>query len=205
MRVDAAGRPVSYPSNYGLNLGTWLVYDPRTNKGGDGAFFPNSQLKHSNFTDGLSKTLMAAEVKAYTPYFRNAPSAPATPPTQPSDICGYGGQPRMGPNLMDNSGYTEWVDGKGHQAGVTSTFTPNTAVLCDNGGRQYDVSFNSQTEGGSNTVPTYAALTSRSYHPGGVNVALMDGSVRMITDVIDLPTWRAVSTRAGNEMAQQDY
>ena len=41
-----------------------------------------------------------------------------------------------------------------------------------------------------------------SYHPSGVNAALMDGSVRFFTDGIDLRIWRAVSTRAGGEVVE---
>jgi prepilin-type processing-associated H-X9-DG protein len=38
-----------------------------------------------------------------------------------------------------------------------------------------------------------------SYHRGGVNCLLVDGSVRMITDRINLATWRALGTRASGE------
>jgi prepilin-type N-terminal cleavage/methylation domain-containing protein/prepilin-type processing-associated H-X9-DG protein len=41
-----------------------------------------------------------------------------------------------------------------------------------------------------------------SYHPGGVNAMLMDGSVRFFTDGIDLKIWRAVATRSGGEAAE---
>jgi prepilin-type processing-associated H-X9-DG protein len=41
-----------------------------------------------------------------------------------------------------------------------------------------------------------------SYHPGGVNLALVDGSVRFIQDGIDLATWRGLGTRAGKEPIQ---
>jgi prepilin-type processing-associated H-X9-DG protein len=41
-----------------------------------------------------------------------------------------------------------------------------------------------------------------SYHPGGVNAALMDGSVRFFTDGVDLRVWRAVSTRSGGEVVE---
>ena len=47
---------------------------------------------------------------------------------------------------------------------------------------------------------TYAAVTSRSYHTGLVNVLLMDGSVRSVTNGIALSTWRALGTRAGGEV-----
>ena len=38
-----------------------------------------------------------------------------------------------------------------------------------------------------------------SRHPGGVNVLMGDGSVRFVGDKIDLDTWRALGTRAGQE------
>jgi prepilin-type processing-associated H-X9-DG protein len=45
-----------------------------------------------------------------------------------------------------------------------------------------------------------AVITSRSYHTGAVNVTLMDGSVRTISENVDLTVWRALGTRAGNEV-----
>ena len=43
-------------------------------------------------------------------------------------------------------------------------------------------------------------LPPSSYHPGGVNVLLGDGSVRFIKDSIALSVWRALSTRNGGEI-----
>jgi prepilin-type processing-associated H-X9-DG protein len=40
----------------------------------------------------------------------------------------------------------------------------------------------------------------RSRHPGGVNAVMCDGSVRFVTDSIDLATWRAASTTQGDEV-----
>jgi prepilin-type N-terminal cleavage/methylation domain-containing protein/prepilin-type processing-associated H-X9-DG protein len=51
---------------------------------------------------------------------------------------------------------------------------------------------------------TYAAMTSRSYHPGGVNVLLMDGSVRFVKNAINPVTWRALGTRALGEVISAD-
>jgi len=47
-------------------------------------------------------------------------------------------------------------------------------------------------------------LSARSRHPGGVNVLLGDGSVRFIKDSISIPTWRALSSRAGGEVISAD-
>jgi prepilin-type N-terminal cleavage/methylation domain-containing protein/prepilin-type processing-associated H-X9-DG protein len=38
------------------------------------------------------------------------------------------------------------------------------------------------------------SLAARSRHPGGVVVALCDGSVRFVTDAVNIGTWRALST-----------
>jgi prepilin-type processing-associated H-X9-DG protein len=37
-------------------------------------------------------------------------------------------------------------------------------------------------------------MTARSYHPGGVNLALGDGSVRFVQETIQLDIWRAICT-----------
>jgi prepilin-type N-terminal cleavage/methylation domain-containing protein/prepilin-type processing-associated H-X9-DG protein len=45
-----------------------------------------------------------------------------------------------------------------------------------------------------------AYVGARSKHTGGVNAALADGSVRFVSDGIDLTTWRALGTRANGEV-----
>jgi prepilin-type processing-associated H-X9-DG protein len=54
-------------------------------------------------------------------------------------------------------------------------------------------------DGESATVPTYAAVTARSYHAGTINALMGDGSVRAISNSLNLGVWRALGTRAGNE------
>ena len=46
--------------------------------------------------------------------------------------------------------------------------------------------------------------TANSYHPGGVNVAFCDGSVRFIKDSVALATWRALGSRNGGEVISSD-
>jgi hypothetical protein len=190
-----SGVPTWYPISYGVNLGTWLVYDPTTEAGGDGVFYPKSRLRQADLSDGPSMTLCAAEVKAWQPHYRN--KALATNPGIPTsgDICTLAGG-----EFRTESGHTEWVDGRANQTGFTTVFRPNTRVLCTVSGTEYDVDWTNQQEGKSTTVPTWAAITSRSHHQGVVNAALMDGSVRSFADDIDLNVWRAYATRNGHEI-----
>ncbi|MGF1581865.1 MAG: DUF1559 domain-containing protein [Gemmataceae bacterium] len=204
VRVDSNGNPKVYPQTYGFNFGTWLVYDPANPfRRGDGPFYVNSKVKLSQIRDGTSSTLGASEVKAFTSYFRNTPIDPGpTPPTSPADLAAYaaGAQFKLGPSLNQNTGHTEWPDGRVHHSGITTVFTPNTNVTYTHSdGNVYDIDFNSQQEGRSTTQPSYAAVTARSHHTGIVNVMFLDGSVRSVTSRIPLATWRALGTRAGQE------
>lgn len=191
------GLPEHFPLNYAANLGPWFIFDPATFQGGEGAFRPYHPLKPAMITDGLSHTLGFAECKAYTPYYRNAARSGLNQPLPgtPGQICPLGGE------FKSESGHTEWVDGRVHQTGFTTVFTPNTKVLCPSGGLEYDVDWNNMQEGKSTTIPTFAAVTSRAYHPAGVMVLMMDGSIHAVANSIDRAVWQALSTRAGGESA----
>jgi prepilin-type processing-associated H-X9-DG protein len=199
------GAITHYPLTYGANMGTWLVFDPRSGAAGDGAFPVRFRASaepvargHAvgTYTDGLSNTLAFTEVKAYAPYARDggSPAGVNDPAPSPAGVAALGG------DFKANSGHTEWVDARVHQTGVTTTFPPNTVVPHSAAGANYDIDFNSSREGLTLTRPTYATVTSRSYHPSGVNALLMDGSVRSISSSITLTTWRALGTRAGGEV-----
>jgi prepilin-type processing-associated H-X9-DG protein len=41
--------------------------------------------------------------------------------------------------------------------------------------------------------------SARSRHPGGVNAAMVDGSVRFVVNNVDPAVWQAACTRAGTE------
>jgi prepilin-type N-terminal cleavage/methylation domain-containing protein/prepilin-type processing-associated H-X9-DG protein len=195
------GTPHVYPQNYGFNFGSWLIYDPASNRRGNGLFYVNGRVKFGNVKDGLSSTLCVAEVKAFTSYIRNTADPGPVPPTDPSAFTSYSGEIKLGPSLHQNTGHTEWCDGRVHHSGVTTVFTPNTVVPYEHGGQMYDIDFNSEKEGNSMTKPTYAAITARSYHSGGsVNVGLLDGSVQTLNKNIDLILWRALGTIKGGEV-----
>ncbi|MFK7769525.1 MAG: DUF1559 domain-containing protein [Mariniblastus sp.] len=189
------GQPYHYPLSYGGNSGTWFVFDPARNLVGSGSLATNMKLRIAAVTDGTSNTLLYSEVKAYTPYFRNAGIAGDIPmPTTPETISSLGG------DFKTNSGHTEWVDGRCHQTSFTATFTPNTFVKHVVGDTVYDVDWNNQQEGKSTTAKTFAAVTSRSYHPGGVSTGRVDGAVGFTADSIDSFVWQSLATRDGGEV-----
>jgi prepilin-type processing-associated H-X9-DG protein len=113
----------------------------------------------------------------------------------------YSGQMKLGPDLQQNTGHTEWCDGRVHHSGFTTVFRPNTVVPYVFNGDTYDIDFNSVQEGKRNDQSTFAAITSRSWHAGGlVNTAFLDGSTVSISDAIDLQLWRDLSTIFGREV-----
>jgi prepilin-type N-terminal cleavage/methylation domain-containing protein/prepilin-type processing-associated H-X9-DG protein len=196
IRDPGGGKALLYATTYGFNMGTWFVYDPATNLGGNGVFYPNSFLRLAKVSDGTSKTLMIAEVKAWTHYTRNGGS----PTTIPDTADAAATIVASGPDYK-NTGHTEWPDGRVHHTGFTATMTPNTFVKYVKGSEVLDADYNSWQEGKDWPAgnPTYAIVTSRSFHSGGVNVSMVDGSIQTVNDDINLLVWRAKATRAGDE------
>jgi len=187
-----------YPLNYAANVGTWMVWNPVTGQGGDGAIVlttdRNGGTKPGSFTDGLSNTVGFAEVKAYGAYLLGG-TPTATPPNTPADQLALGGTIKL------DSSHTGWTEGQTFHNGVTFVFPPNTKVAYTNpaDGVTYDVDYVSSRDGSSAVNISYAAMTSRSYHTNGVNVLLMDGSVRFVTSSVTQAAWRAAGTRSGGE------
>ena len=190
---------IHYPLNYAANAGGWLVYEP-THGRGSGVFLVNRPTRVGEITDGTSHTLGMAEVKTFTPYLRDggSPAASSAPqPIAPEEIAQFGGEFKI------DSGHTEWVDARVHQTGFTTTFPPNTVVPHRVEDQIHDIDFNSMREGRSTTAPTFAVVTSRSHHTGGVNALLMDGSARFIDSSIAKDVWRALGSRSGGEIVAE--
>lgn len=78
-------------------------------------------------------------------------------------------------------------------------FTPNTNEYDYLGclaGRATDAEYAPAKQ---STLDAAIVISARSYHAGGVNVAMCDGSVRFVPDVVNLDAWAAASTCKGNE------
>jgi prepilin-type N-terminal cleavage/methylation domain-containing protein/prepilin-type processing-associated H-X9-DG protein len=189
--------------NYGVNVGDWYVWGGTGSPDSRAPFAVNKARTFSSMTDGLSNTILMSEVKAYQAYFRDlgqiAGMTPNTIPPANADPASvteqyFGSAPQT-------SGHTEWVDGLAHQSGFTTAFPPNKKIMGTTT-RNVDVDLTTRRE--SNGGPTYASITSRSYHPGGVNTLKGDGSVKFIKNTISGDIWRALGTPSGGEVISDD-
>lgn len=200
-------------TRYGFNRGDWCV-----RSGSDGgpapasAFRVNRPVRLAEVRDGLSGTLFLSEVLSRPLYFRNcsglvdAPMAAGPMPATAADPKTIAQYPSgVGPiaQMQPDSGHSEWEDGNTNQSGFTTAWAPNRRTP----GRLGSAAFDDvdpiaiREEGGG---PTFAAITSRSDHPGGVNALMGDGGVRFLKDSIVGPTWRALGTVAGGEAVPAD-
>ena len=124
----------------------------------------------------------------------HAPESPPWPvgPVSRSSSCSWSSP------TSESSFHTDWSNGGVYHAGLTTAWTPNKQTLyyCDGsvpvepaiGTGDIDTDIISVNENDGN--PTFAAFTARSYHPGGVNVLVGDGSVRFAKSTIDGMGWR---------------
>jgi prepilin-type N-terminal cleavage/methylation domain-containing protein/prepilin-type processing-associated H-X9-DG protein len=200
-------------TNYAFNRGDWYVWGGAASAPQPGSpFRVNTSVPLTSVGDGLSNTLFATEVKTHTPYLLNCSGLRYAP---------LGAQPMPGPNddpssigqyvncsgglaeLRPDSGHSEWEDGNTSQAGFTTAWPPNKVTPSRFGGTfvpDTDLIAIREENGG----PTFAAVTARSYHPGGVNVLMGDGSVRLIKSSINGATWRGLGTVSGGEVISAD-
>jgi prepilin-type N-terminal cleavage/methylation domain-containing protein/prepilin-type processing-associated H-X9-DG protein len=195
---DPPGQVPMGRSNYFGNLGTsaW-AYDqlnlwskPPVQAG---VFAYVTATRPADIIDGTSNTALFAEIKR-----GSAPGHDALDVTilQPN-VWGLG-NPALNPNNLSP---------------LAACQTPNPPNLTFNfTGLQYQCGFlltalythtappNSSGRDCIVFTADQAHLAARSYHPGGVNVALADGSVRFIGDRIQLEVWKALGTRCGGEV-----
>jgi prepilin-type N-terminal cleavage/methylation domain-containing protein len=188
--------------NYAFNMGDWFVWNGQNNSPAPrGAFGVNLRLRWRDFTDGLTNTVIFSEVKNYQPMIRDCPGGLSLiknpgnvpgPDTAPLAVCPeYSG---TGCNVFLTA-HTQWAEMSVQHNGFTTAWPPNK-VTPGAGLPDVDIVGTRERLGG----PTFAAVTSRSHHIGGVNVALADGSIRFVRQSVSGTIWRALGSVAGGEV-----
>ena len=196
--------------NYGFCMGDWYVWNgflspcPKCRS----AFGINFGRRWSDFSDGVSNTLLMSEVKNFQVTVRdcgplsiiNDPNNVPPPTADPLTVCPEyegGGNCRV-----FEKAHTQWAEMSSHHNGFTTAWPPNKVTPGGPGLSVPDVDVLSMRErkGG----PTFAAITSRSFHPGGVQSLLGDGSVLFVSEAIDGFVWRGLGTVGEGEVIPSD-
>ena len=105
------------------------------------AFGPNASRRFASFTDGLSNTLLGAEVKTYTQSYHDCGAVPPPGPTGPAAypdvatvLASVAAAPTSGcklataPSATLGGGHTHWCNGNSFYDGFTTALPPNTQV-----------------------------------------------------------------------------
>jgi prepilin-type processing-associated H-X9-DG protein len=160
--------------------GTWFpgVFSVAPGQSVDaGAGVRTFECRGADVLDGLSNTLMISE---------------GIVPT----VSAWGGP--LGSHIYGNMG----------GALFTTTLTPNSTspdrIIGPCPANVGDVNYKPPCQSiGGNAWWTPSAreahAAARSFHPGGVNAGLADGSVRFYPSTTDMSLWRALGTRTGGE------
>jgi prepilin-type N-terminal cleavage/methylation domain-containing protein len=169
-------------NNYMINMGTGQP-DFAFTKPLDGIVWYGSTVRLGQITDGLSKTMMWSEAIRGN----DVTTESATPIDRVRQHISFGGQGAVSDSICQSP--TRWAGSRG------------SAWIW---GREFNTGYNAHEK--PNSVKADCArsgagfYTARSFHIGGVNVGLCDGSVNFVTNDIELNVWQALATRGGAEM-----
>jgi prepilin-type N-terminal cleavage/methylation domain-containing protein/prepilin-type processing-associated H-X9-DG protein len=188
---------IDYRANEGTSVAMWYGTDDTSNVNNgiviapNGLFYSSEMIKFADIIDGTSNT--AAFSEHVLGDFTNSVA------TDFSDTFQPGTHP-----LNSDEAYKQCL----------ATNVNNLAMQgYSNVGAPWTYGYHSTTSywhsGPPNSrscmfPPSRIATTANSRHPGGVNVALADGSVRFIKSTVNIQAWRALGTRNGAEVIGAD-
>ncbi len=185
---DPIPRHTDYaPNSYRANAGTC----GHCKLSESGAFGAYRSTGPADFRDGLSNTLLFSEkpvgsgeggaYSAFRDYLRVLGPIPYELEAWPAMCATLRAD---WPTIQRGAGET-WIIHGAKYTSFYALFPPNSAIP--------DCGDDAASNG-------YGAYTARSYHPGGVNAGLADGSVRWFASSIGVAAWRALGTREGGEI-----
>jgi prepilin-type N-terminal cleavage/methylation domain-containing protein/prepilin-type processing-associated H-X9-DG protein len=178
--------PLFGPTNYNVCVGSGRNGGSRLETA-DGVFYRTSKTRVTDIGDGASQTAMMSEGLIGPNTGAVAAGAlPADPNLRERLYAWTQGGGAMPNNCSSPVEYrsdrnTRWADGDAYETLYDHGLPPNSAAVdC--------ISTSANWKG------------ARSKHTGGVNLLLCDGSIRFVTNGIDLNTWQGLGSRAGGEV-----
>jgi prepilin-type processing-associated H-X9-DG protein len=164
--------------------------------GGDGMFGPSSVVKIASVTDGTSNTLFFGEQTRF-------PNEPGSSQFSWVTLAAWWG----------DSTYSNTANSSRITAGAYTVPRPNAPPDATPTFAVWNACFancNVPPDWLKNAVPPGGPCLQlgqwafHGLHPGGVNFAFADGSVKFIKDTINPMTYRGLGTRASGEVTSAD-
>jgi hypothetical protein len=197
-------------TNYSANIATWLGCNQRA----DGvlplaplqwAWLDHLQMR--DVPDGTANTAMMAEI-AISRWDSDTVPSTVNPRTAIFSVSGPGAvwlspsndsaMETMRQNCLASTNAQVW-SWMGHLKGWGSYFEGDAYYW-----RYYNHLLGPNKPWCANNGDlNWGARPAGSWHPGGANHLMVDGTVRFINDGIDSRTYRAMGTRSGNEQVDQ--
>lgn len=185
-------------NNYRGNAGSDVGFLKKGHEQNNGIFVTNVPIRMRDIKDGSSNTALFSERligdgddNASTPerdWFR-IPDSADKPDTVYAACKAIDPMTMTGANNQISRAGRNWVWGNYIPTRYNHIMPPNHMSCSRGPGGRLDWKVNDH--GG--------ATTATSLHPGGVNLAMADGSVRFVTEQVDYLVWWAVGSRNGHE------
>ena len=180
---DITPTPGYAPTNYVVCIG-----DAEVSSSSTGVMGVNSFTRIADISDGTSKTMVASECMINEPWVYRYQGD-----TGGYEACKAGTAPDIegNKNIGSQARGFSWFFAQRNCAWTYSTrFLPNDPL-----------SKNHECENWTTT----GVFAARSRHPGGVNVAMADGSTHFIPENIDWDIWIALGSHQGKETVTLDF
>jgi len=177
---------ISYPACAGSGVNTAASADDGSITDADGVIYSRSHVRFRDIQDGTSHTVVFSEhllgdgtdaAPGGDDYRHRVVELPDGTQTTPA-AC----DPATAPAWSGQRG-AKWVNGHFADTMYNHWYGPNARFPdCHN------------------RFHNFALTSARSAHPGGVHIALCDGSTRFVSENVNLTIWRALATRNGGEV-----
>jgi prepilin-type N-terminal cleavage/methylation domain-containing protein len=184
--------PLNYPACVGSGVSRLATggVDSSSIKTGDGVMYSGSATKFRDVSDGLSNTAAFSESTLGPGGNPSSPSgsAPKKPDSEVLELVGATVTTTASCGSSSGGNWSgmrgaKWLNGHYGDTLYNHFYNPNS--------RQYDC---------GNASHNYGLTAARSRHVGGVHVCLCDGSVRFVSENVDILIWQAVASRQGSEI-----
>jgi prepilin-type N-terminal cleavage/methylation domain-containing protein/prepilin-type processing-associated H-X9-DG protein len=168
-------------------------------KGGSGGYRSGADGFQGNYVMCIGKTQTYGVDNGGLFYWRSATGLRSVIDGSSNTILGSEVMLRGAANTGgwgEGGGY--WGGGEGGGFGFTTQYPPNSTVT----DQVYSCKSTTWPNAPCQSMITYSTqrIMARSYHTGGVHVTMADGSVRFVSNNIDMTVFQNLGSRAGSEV-----